>query len=144
MAGLALALVACSAETKFIPQGQNLSTTAHLVADSDTLKSSLKNDKHYVVFESVDGKSLHGYWDMRPLSNQLYLMPGYHTFSVSYMHGGIRAQGRFQIQAKAGKTYYVHHEIEAYSVRFWVTEDAWNLLLLPRCCRTNEVDGESQ
>ncbi|WP_426689756.1 hypothetical protein [Rhodanobacter ginsengiterrae] len=117
-----LALAACSAQTKFIPRGQNLATTAHLIADSDLPGVFLKQGEHYVVFESVDGKPIHGYWDLRVSSNELYLMPGSHTFDVSYVHAGAVARGRFAIQAKAGETYLVHHEVHAYSVRFWVTK----------------------
>lgn len=117
-----LALAACSAETKFVPRGQDLAGTAHLIADSDTPDAFLKEEKRYMIFQSVDDKPIHGYWDMRPASNELYLMPGKHTFEVSYQHGGSYAIGRFAIDAKAGVIYRVHHQVKAYSVRMWVTE----------------------
>lgn len=119
---LPLVLASCSAETKFIPRGQNLAKTAHLIADSDVPGFRFKAGEHYMIFESVDGKPIHGYWDMRPASNELYLMPGAHTFEVTYRHGGTYARGRFAIDAGAGKTYFVHRQPKAYSVRMWVTE----------------------
>ena len=116
-------LAACSAQTKFVPVGQDLAQTAHLIAaDSDIPGVFVNKQAHYMVFDSVDGKPIHGRWDVRVSSNELYLMPGAHVFEVEFLHGGAHAVGTFSIQARAGKTYFIHHEVSGYRVRMWVTD----------------------
>ncbi|WP_077446153.1 hypothetical protein [Rhodanobacter sp. C05] len=120
----ALLLCGCSAETKFIPRGQDLSQAAHFIGDSDDVHAGRSSDAQYIFFIDADGKQLHGYWDVRKWSNELYLLPGHHTFTVRFAHASVHADGRFSVDAKAGATYYIHHAIGAYSVRLWVTEGA--------------------
>ena len=120
----AMLLCGCSAETKFIPRGQDLSQTAHFIGDSYDVHASHSGDAQYIFFTEADGKQLHGYWDVRKWSNELYLLPGHHTFKVRFARASVHADAKFSVDAKAGATYYVHRAIGAYDVKLWVTEGA--------------------
>jgi len=49
-----------------------------------------------------------------------------HSFNVIYAHAGLSASGKFEIDAKPGTIYYIHHKAGAYGVRFWITEGNQN------------------
>jgi hypothetical protein len=121
---LLVVLAACSANVRrFVPASADLVHMAHLVALSDPIDAFAHREKHYSFISSVDGKQSKSDWEVRKSSNEYYVTPGTHTFNVVYEHAGLSASGRFEIDAKSGVTYYIHHKARAYGVQFWITED---------------------
>jgi hypothetical protein len=118
-----LVLASCTANVRrFVPPGTDTAHTAHLIAMSDPPTTVLHREGRYLFLTKVDGRPSRGDWEVASWPNDLYLMPGTHTFTVLYQHAGLTAKASFEINAKAGASYFVHRHADAYGVRFWITE----------------------
>lgn len=124
---LLVMLAACSANVhRFVPADADLAHMARLVALSDPIDTFAHREGHYSFITSVDGKQSKSYWEVRKSSSEYYVTPGMHSFNVVYEHAGLSASGQFEVDAKSGATYYIHHRAGAYGVRFWITEGNQN------------------
>lgn len=82
----------------------------------------LRWEGHYLFLTTVDGRPSRSDWEVRSWPSDLYLTAGTHAFTVLYQHASLTAEAHFEIDAKAGMSYFVHRHANAYGVRFWITE----------------------
>lgn len=117
------ALTACSPDVRrFVPPEVDSAHAAHLIAESDPPRDFPRRDEHYLLFETVDGKPIRSKWVPQKWLAEIYVTPGMHTLAVVYVHAGLSASARLQIDAEAGATYFVHRKADAYGVRIWTTQ----------------------